>query len=324
MLNMKITIDAVSDLLKSMDDVLILAHENPDGDAVGSACALCRAMLKLGKNARVSIERVSNKLSYLLSDVPTGNFDYKYVVAVDTADNNILGVLNTSVTKNSKIDLCIDHHFSNVLYAEKTYLDEKAAGACEAIYDILKYMNIEIDKDIAECLYVGISTDTGCFRFGNTTSKTLRTAAALIDLGVNNADVNRLQFETKSKEYAKLEQMAISSMNTYFSGKCAVLPITYDMFIKSGADDSDTSALASLPRQIEGVLIGVTMKEKVKGTFRISVRTNPPADASAIAGMLGGGGHKLAAGCSFEGKLNDALKAVLKCAESELKEIGEL
>ena len=145
------------------------------------------------------------------------------------------------------------HHFSNVLYAEKTYLDEKAAGACEAIFDILKYMDIEIDKDIAECLYVGISTDTGCFRFGNTTSKTLRTAAELIDLGVNNADVNRLQFETKSKEYAKLEQMAISSMNTYFSGKCAVLPITYDMFIKSGADDSDTSALASLPRQIEVV-----------------------------------------------------------------------
>lgn len=319
---MKIDIKQTAELLKSMDDILILAHENPDGDAVGSACALCLGLISMGKNAKISIERQSQKLKYLMNDVPAGNFEHKYVVACDTADCKILGVSGTDVKKDSKIDLCIDHHYSNVLYAENTYLDETAAGACEAVYDLLNIMNVPITKEMAECLYVGIATDTGCFRYSNTTAKTLRTAAALIDAGADNKTINRVQFETKSKEFASLERMAIGAMQMHFSDKCAILPVTFDMFMKSKADDTDTSALASIPREIEGVLVGITIKERTPGEFRISVRTNPPADASVIAATLGGGGHKMAAGCSYSGKYKQLLKIILTNVSDYLTQEG--
>lgn len=322
---MRINKEEATKMLLSMDNILILAHENPDGDAVGSACALCLGLRQLNKNVAISIESVSKHDTYLIEGL-TANSDFCYdnVVAVDTADNKILGVNGTAITKESKIVLCIDHHVSNVFFAENTYLDSNAAAAGEAVYDILKCMNVNIDKAIAECIYVAISTDTGCFRYSNTTAKTFRVAADMAEKGINIGEINKIQFETKSKEYAKIEQMAISSMKTYFDGKCAILALTNEMFKESGVADGETQPLSSLPRQIDGVYVGITMKEKEKGKFRISVRTNNPANASNIASNLGGGGHAMAAGCSFSGTLEDAVKTVLEYTENELKEVGLL
>lgn len=322
---MRITKEKAAEMLLSMDNILILAHENPDGDAVGSACALCRGLRSIGKNAAVSLEQFSKQDSNLAEGlIAHDGFHYDYVVAVDTADNKILGVDGTALTKDSTVDLCIDHHISNVFYAKNTYLDEKAAAAGEAIYDVLCCMGIAIDPIMAECIYVAVSTDTGCFRYANTTAKTFRTAADMAEKGINIGSINKIHFETKSKEYAEMEKMAVSSMQLHFGGKCAVLALTNDMFVKSGVSDCETQPLSSLPRQIEGVFAGITMKEKEKGIFRISVRTNAPANASNIAAKLGGGGHTMAAGCSFKGSLDDALKTVLMHTENELKEAGLL
>lgn len=322
---MRINKEEAAKMLLSMDNILILAHENPDGDAVGSACALCLGLRQLNKNVAISIESVSKHDTYLIEGLEANSdFHYDNVVAVDTADNKILGVNGTDITKKSKVILCIDHHISNVFFAENTYLDSNAAAAGEAVYDILKCMNVNIDKVIAECIYVAVSTDTGCFRYSNTTAKTFRVAADMAEKGINIGEINKIQFETKSKEYAKMEQMAISSMKTYFDGKCAILALTNDMFKESGVVDGETQPLSSLPRQIEGVYAGITMKEKEKGKFRISVRTNSPANASNIASNLGGGGHAMAAGCSFTGSLEDAINTVLKYTENELKEVGLL
>ncbi len=322
---MRITKENAAEMLLSMDNILILAHENPDGDAVGSACALCKGLRASGKNAAVSLEAFSKHDAHLADGLTAqSDFHYDYVVAVDTADNKILGVDGTALTKDSRIDLCIDHHISNVFYAEHTYLDEKAAAAGEAIYDILKCMNADITQDIAECIYVAVSTDTGCFRYANTTAKTFRTAADMADTGIDIGAINKIQFETKSKEYAEMEKMAVSSMQLHFDGKCAILALTNDMFLKSGVSDCETQPLSSLPRQIEGVYAGITMKEKKKGFFRISIRTNKPVNASKIASNLGGGGHTMAAGCSFEGTLDEAVRTVLMYTENELKEVGLL
>lgn len=322
---MRITKEKAAQTLLSTDNILILAHENPDGDAVGSACALCRGLRSLGKNAAVSLEQFSKQDENLAEGLfADDSFNYDFVVAVDTADNKILGVAGTSLTKESKIDLCIDHHISNVFYADNTYLDEKAAAAGEAIYDVLICMGAEINPIMAECIYVAVATDTGCFRYANTTEKTFRTAADMAEKGINIGNINKIHFETKSKEYAEMEKMAFSSMQMHFGGKCAVLALTNDMFLKSGVADCEIQPLSSLPRQIEGVFAGITMKEKEKGIFRISVRTNFPVNASNIAAKLGGGGHTMAAGCSYRGTLEDALKTVLKHTENELKEAGLL
>lgn len=321
---MRIDDKEAAEALKNMDNILILAHENPDGDAAGSAYALCRGLVSLGKKARVSLESLSVNDLFMRDGLDESAFEPEHIVSVDTADNKIMGVSGTGLTKDCKVELCIDHHMSNVFYADKTYLDEKAAAAAEVVYKTLVCLGVKITKIIAECLYVGLATDTGCFRYGNTTSDSLRLAAVLSDDGADMAKINKLQFETKTKEFASLERMAIGSMETYFGGKCAMLVITHDMFIKSGATDSETQALASLPRQIEGVLAGITMKERQSGIFRISVRTNEPADASAIASLLGGGGHKMAAGCSYSGSKKNAVNAVLKSVETVLSQEGLL
>lgn len=322
---MRITKEEAASMLLSMDNILIFAHENPDGDAVGSTCALCKGLVSLGKKAAVWLDGVPKSDAYLTDGILfDGSFTPEHIVTVDTADRKILCATADGFDKNTYVELAIDHHYSNTLFANNTYLDDEAAAAGEAVYDILKEMNVSITKDIAECIYIAVATDTGCFRYSNTTAKTLRTAADMLDKGINAGEINRIQFETKSKEYAAIEKMALSGMQTYFDGKCAMIVLTNEMYKKSGALDSETQALSALPRQIEGVYVGITMKEKEEGLFRISVRTNAPADASEIASHLDGGGHKMAAGCSFRGTKEDAVKAVLEYTKQQLEKAGLL
>ncbi len=312
---MKISKSEASSVLLNADNILILAHDDPDGDAVGSASALCKALNSLGKTAFIDLDAPAKSDVFMTEGLKAPeSFKPSFIIAVDTADAKILYKRD----KYPKIDLSIDHHASNVLYADKTCLDEKAAAASEVVYDILKIMGVEITKDIAERLYIGLSTDTGCFRYGNTTSKALRDAADLCDLGAEIAKINKIQFETKSKEYALIERMAISSMEMFFDGKCAMITITYDMFKESGAALSETKLLSSLPRQIEGVLVGVTLKERDRGVFSVSIRTNEPVNASFIAKSLGGGGHRMAAGCTVKGSKEEAQKIILNAVKNEI------
>lgn len=322
---MRITKEEAASMLLSMDNILIFAHENPDGDAVGSTCALCKGLVSLGKNAKVWLDGVpKNDVKYTDGILFDGSFTPEHIITVDTADNRIMCANTGDFNKETPVELCIDHHYSNTLYAQNTYLDDEAAAAGEAVYDILKEMNVPVTKDIAECIYVAVATDTGCFRYSNTTAKTFRTAADMLCYGIDIGEINRIQFETKSKEYAQLEKEALSSMQMHFDGKCAMITLTHAMYEQSGAVDCDTSALSSLPRQIEGVYAGITMKEKEEGLFRISIRTNAPADASEIASHLGGGGHKMAAGCSFRGTKEDAEKTVLEYTRQQLEKAGLL
>lgn len=322
---MRITKEKAASMLLSMDNILIFAHENPDGDAVGSTCALCKGLVSIGKKAAVWLDSVpKNDVKYTDGILYDGSFTPEHIVTVDTADNKIMCANIGSYGKDTPVELCIDHHYSNTLYAENTYLDDEAAAAGEAVYDILREMNVQITKDIAECIYVAVATDTGCFRFSNTTAKTLRTAADMLDTGIDAGEINRIQFETKSKEYAAMEKLALGGMQMHFDGKCAVIVLTHDMYVQSGAIDSETQALSSLPRQIEGVFVGITMKEKQEGLFRISIRTNAPADASEIASHLDGGGHRMAAGCSFKGTKDDAVRTILEYTEQQLLKAGLL
>ena len=317
---MRITKEKAAEMLLSMDNILIFAHENPDGDAVGSTCALCRGLVSLGKKAAVWLDGVpKNDVKLTEGLIFDSSFTPEHIVSVDTADNRIMCANIGSYSKETPVELCIDHHYSNTLYAETTYLDDSAAAAGEAVYDILKEMNVQITKEMAECIYIAVATDTGCFRYSNTTAKTFRTAADMLTYGIDIGEINKIQFETKTKEYAELEKLALSGMEMHFDGKCALLVLTHEMYTQSGAGESDTQALSALPRQIEGVLAGITMKEKEKGIFRISVRTNPPANASEIASKLGGGGHKMAAGCSFRGSKEDAVRAVLEYTRQHLE-----
>lgn len=298
-------------MLSGLDNVLLLTHRNPDGDALGSVFGLYLALKKMGRNVRVEIDAAPSSLSFLVENEALTYFDEDYVVTVDVADVKLLP--DDQYEKYaSGVYLAIDHHESHKAYSEHLFLDSKAAATCEMICNMLLSDSADITEDIARCLYVGIATDTGCFRYSNVTTKTLLCAAALSERGVDMGEINRHIFETKSWGYIEFEKLAMNSLKTYFDGKCAVLIITREMYDAAGVTEGDTQAITALPRQIEGVLAGVVIKERAEGKFKISLRSNEPLWANEICQELGGGGHRYAAGCDVEGSAGEVLSQILE------------
>lgn len=317
-----IDIKQAADFFGERDNFVILTHQNPDGDTLGSGFGLAMLLDRLGKRSTVICsDAFPEKYGYFTALAPqNGDLKTATVVAVDVADTKLLGDLEAEYGK--RIELCIDHHFSNVGYAEATYLDSDAAANCECIYELAKEMGVEIDKPIALALYTGISTDTGCFRFSNTTAKTLRIGADLMETGIDTAEINRIMFETKSRIRVELERMALEAMEFHFNDKCAIITVTRDMYEKTGCKDEDLEGITSISRSIEGVIVGVTLRERENGGFKISVRTYPPVDASAICKKVGGGGHIRAAGCQLgaEFTAEQAKAEMLRHVKSVLEE----
>lgn len=309
----------VADILKEQDNILILVHGHPDGDTLGCGYSLCRSLVALGKKARVSCsDPIPSKFGYLSNDIESPEFEPDFIVAVDVADTKLLGKENEELYKD-KIDLCIDHHGSNRLYAKRTYLDSGAAAACEIMLQVIKELGVEITKETADCIYTGLSTDTGCFRYSNVTPRTMTMGAEMIEKGASHADINTVMFDTKTKSYLKLQQLCLEGLEMYFDDKCSLITVTQEMFRKSGSDESECDAIASLSRQVEGVVIGATLRERADGSFKVSLRTHEPVDASAICAKMNGGGHPRAAGCQLEGPLEEAKATLLRSIEEYMK-----
>ena len=316
---MRVDENRAAELLKANDNILILTHMSPDGDTLGCGSALCRALLSIGKKAAVvNSDTIPEKYDYLLKGLPKVDFEPEFIVAVDIATTALLGKKLSVYSEN--IDLCIDHHPSNSDYAKEVCVAPNDGAACLTLYRILKIMGIKITEDIASALYTGISTDTGCFRYSNAGAECYTAAAELIEAGADNAWINTRMFETKTIAYYRLMPEIFSGLRLYANGKIAVLKITREMLEKTGAEDDVCDPIAAMARQIEGVLLGITMKQKADGSYKFSFRTHAPLDASAIAKTLGGGGHARAAGCAVEGNEEEALEKVIKLAEKQLND----
>ncbi|MCH5199094.1 MAG: bifunctional oligoribonuclease/PAP phosphatase NrnA [Oscillospiraceae bacterium] len=309
--------------LSKMDDILILTHLSPDGDAVGSMFALYLALKQLGKNVRCIIKDIPRSLKFAEVPEAFAEFNEKYVVTVDVGDKKLLGS-ELNALYGERVDLNIDHHGTNVMFAKETLVVPEASAACEVLFDLFDFGGINITKDIANRLYVGIATDTGCFRYLNTTSKTLRTAARLLDSGAESGRINNDLFETKSPQYVAFEKAAVNSLSFYFGGKCAVMLITQKMYDEAGIVEADTQGINGLPRMIEGVIAGVTVKERSGGVFHASVRTRDPINAADICSVFGGGGHKYAAGCELGTDSEAAVIKIVSAVEENLKAAGLL
>lgn len=316
---MIIDLKTAAKFLENNDDFLILTHAHPDGDTLGCGFALCEALKSCGKNAIVRCgDSAPEKYSYM-GKLCEEDIEYKNIIAVDVADAKLLGK-EFEERFGGRVKLCIDHHGSNRLYAEQTLLDPSAAAACEIILEVIKELGVEVTKSIADCIFTGLSTDSGCFRYSNVTPRTLRMAAEMIESGADHSKINVIMFETKTRTYVALERLALESMQMFLDDRCAFITITRDMFRESGSDESEVDAIAAIPRQIEGVRVGVTMREKPDGTFKVSMRTHEGVDASAICAMLGGGGHPRAAGCTVDGDAQNARNLVVSCIEKYFKE----
>lgn len=305
-------------LLNERDNFNILIHAYPDGDAIGSGYSLCRALRSMGKNANVvCTSPIPKMFSYIVDSVKPQDFIPETFVTCDVADLRLLG--DGYEQYENRITLALDHHGTNLRYSEYSVIDPHSASACEIVLEVIKALGVEIDKSIAEAIYTGVATDTGCFKFTNTTSSTLRTAADMLDYGIDAAEINRVMFETKSRSRIELERMALDSMSFFLGGALAFVIITNDMREKAGASDDDLEGITSLSRQVEGVKIGITLRQKENGEYKISVRTHPPVDAADICKQFGGGGHVRAAGCTLSGEAEDIVRQMLKVCSASLE-----
>lgn len=300
-------------LLRSWDDILLLCHISPDGDTLGSAAALLRGLVQLGKRAGFyCADPVPPKYGYLFQGLQLEAFAPRHVVTVDVADKALLG--DAWEKYGSLVHLAIDHHASHGAFTENRWVEPASAAAAELIYLLLEELGVKIDPAMAGGIYTGLTTDTGCFRYRSVTPRTHRIAAAAMELGADAGQINQEMFESKSKAQVEAERLVMEGMEFFCDGKCAMIQVPRSVYQRTGVTESELDGIAALSRQVQGVLIGVTLKEKEDGSVKASVRMNPPGNAADLCAKFGGGGHQGAAGCSFSGRTIAQAAAEMKAA----------
>ncbi len=305
--------------LLEANTVMILTHRRPDGDTIGSAAALCRALRKAGKQAWVyPNEDITPRLGFLLEGLTAGEDQpFDCLTAVDIADTTLLteGAMHLA----DRIDLCLDHHPSNKEFAKELVLHGKAAAAGEVIYLVARQLGVEFDLPMWEALYIAVSTDTGCFKFSNTTPLAHRMAADAIEAGLDFLPHNRTFFEAKSKTRFLIERKMFDDMVFSENGQVCCSWLERSWLNEIGATDDDLDNLSTLTMSLEGVRCGIILTQNKKDpSFKASVRSHRPADASRICQNFGGGGHPRAAGCTLHMTAQEACAALMAAAEKEL------
>lgn len=300
----------ISDFILEKDYFGILTHMSPDGDALGSAFSLCRALQSIKKHAKILCnDPIPEKFSYMKEFIKPEDFNPQCLISVDVADKKLLGDKLKSF--EDKVDVRIDHHKFGENFAKLNFVDSKSAANCEIMYELILKLGIKIDKEIATCLYTGIATDTGCFKFSNTTAKTHLITSKLMDLGISADKLNEKLFIKKSKKRLETEKLMNNNLEYFFGGRCAVTSITLEEMEILKISENELDGIASIPIETEGVDIGVVIKEKTSNFYKISVRTTDKVDAAEFCKIFGGGGHSRAAGFSSTLALEELKKEIL-------------
>ena len=305
----KLTRSECAGILRTHDNFAIVTHRRPDGDTVGSAATLCMGLRQLGKNAHIlKNPEITPKYAYLHHGLTKETAEEgDFVVSVDVASGNML----PDCFKELIFDLRIDHHGSATSFTPVELVEPEAAACGEIVYGVLMEMGAELDIPMANALYTAISTDTGCFRYANTTADTFAVASACASAGADVFQINQALFETNS--LARLKVQAYMLQNAIFlqDGQIAICKLPKAVELECGAGEDDLDNISGFPRTIEGVKLAVTIREENAERVKMSVRAVPGQDASALCAKFGGGGHKGAAGASMNATMDEAVKAVI-------------
>ncbi len=314
--------DKIISVINNSKEIAILPHVSADGDALGSSLGFALALSGMGKSVKVILEEeIPQVYSFLPGRqmVKVYGFDeknYETAIALDTGDTNRLGK-RIEVFESARITVNIDHHKTNSEFAFHNFVSTDSSAVGEIIFQLLKKMGINPDKDISTCLYVAIATDTGGFRYSNTTFLTHQIAAELIQNGINVAEISQWIFDSTSFEKVRLLGTAIQALELLENGKVAFIPLTSDMIKRTGAKEEDCDGIVNIGRNIRGVKVAAMLRQWDNGELKVNLRSSSDVDVSAIASLYGGGGHKKAAGYITEGSLEDAKKKLL----ADIKEV---
>lgn len=309
----KLDIKEAVALLKEPKSTLILCHRNPDPDTLGSAFALKCVLETCGSQVEVACCDIpAKKLGFLTggNSLEYKERDYQRYVAVDVASPTQLGELEFLA---DRVELTIDHHKMCTRFSD--YYENFLASNAENIYDIAKNMGIidTLPSVFFECVYAGMSGDTGCFRFSNATPETLKTASEVVSHGIDHAEINRIIFDSKTIEEIRAQRLTYEHMELCFDGKLSLVLFTNEMKEKNGICDADIGDIVSYLRSVDGVLVAVSLKEtKEKGKYSLSSRANTEIDVSAVCQKIGGGGHTRAAGATLYAENGQCAVAMVK------------
>jgi bifunctional oligoribonuclease and PAP phosphatase NrnA len=318
---------AVAERIKEGDDYLIVTHERPDGDALGSALATAHMLQEMGKQWRFMVaEPMPIRFSYLpgfgRAVVKTAQPDrqFRHVIAVDCADMARFPELTAYMAADSEV-INIDHHRTNPRYGVAALVDEHAAATCELLYHVAMALSVPLQQDLATCLYTGLLTDTGGFSLPNTTREVLQIAAALLESGVKPYDVAEPALESRTWEQMRLMQLALNNLTVSADGRYAALYVTRGMLEGAGATDDDAEGLVGFARSIDTVEVGILFRETPDERVKVSLRSKRLVDVAQIAQAFGGGGHIRAAGCTLSGPLDEAIDQVILKVEEALEAV---
>ena len=304
--------------LLAHDNYCILTHVRPDGDTLGSATALCIGLRQLGKTAHVlDNPQASPFLQRCLLGLTTDQAaDTDTLISVDVASPHLLPAESQQYL--SRLALRIDHHATAVSFSPNEFVDASSAACGEIIYELLMEMGVQMTKEIAWRMYIAISTDTGCFRYSNTTAHTYRVAAACAETGADLYPITQELFDTTSISELKLQNWMVEHAQFLCDGKAAVCGIP--QYMEDNVSKEDLEGISGFLRSIEGVRISATLRQ-IEGGCKVSVRAVPGLDAGAICTRFGGGGHKGAGGANLALPMESAVHIVAAALKKALEEV---
>ena len=325
-LNLKQAYRAAGEFFERHDDVLLLVHEKPDGDALGSVLGAAHLLQSLGKTfTLVNDDPIPGKFDFLslserflLPEQVDRTFDT--VISFDCGDRKRLGRCNNLIAENATI-LNIDHHKTNDFFGKENLVDLEAAATCQIVFKIAREMGWELTLEGANCLYTGLVTDTGGFRYSNTSEEVLLIAASLLKQGVQPYNVVDKVMETMTWPQVLLIRETLSTLERNQSGRAAWIKVTRELIERVGGCDEDVEGLVNYARNVEGVEVGILFRESLPGKVKVSFRSKYLVDVGAIAQEFGGGGHARASGCTVEGDIDDIAKRVIDRVEQALNEV---
>ena len=307
---MNLTRAEAAEFLKEQDNYVILTHARPDGDTVGSSAALCLGLRSLGKTAHVLRNPgITPRYAWLhegLTVEEAGENDT--IISTDVASPGMLPQEFQHLL--DRVVLRIDHHGSATSFTEQELVDPNSASCAEVIWDVLACLGVSPEPRLMDAIYVGLSTDTGCFRFANTTAHTFRVAAICAQYGAKVFELNQQLFETNTLGKLRMQAWMVEHMQMLGGDTMAICAIPKAVEERLGVSSDDMDNISNFPRSVAGVNIAATLREAENGVVKLSVRAVPGYDATRIAVRFGGGGHKGAAGGTLHMPMEEAVKAV--------------
>ncbi len=302
-------------LIKESTNIVILSHISPDGDSIGSSLALFNALAKYDKKATFILD---DEIPYVYKflkgankvEKPNYNDNFDLVVVLDSGDIGRLG--KSAKYLDGKKVINIDHHISNTSFGTNNMIDSNAAATAEIVYHIIKTLGIDMDEDIAECLYTGIVTDTGQFQYSNTTSITHQIAGDLINCGVEPSKLYKLIYQNNTREKINLIIEALKSLEFYLDGRISCITLKKEQFNKIGAKEEDADGIINFARDIDSVEVALFFRENDDGKIKVGFRSKDYIDVNTIAEKFDGGGHKRASGATISGNIDEIKENVLK------------